>query len=435
VLNAKYHEMEAEIVAQAGRAGAVTIATNMAGRGTDIVLGGNSEFLARRMLADAGIKPAETPAERWDAAYAESLEKAIKQCATEKQQVLAAGGLLILGTERHESRRIDNQLRGRAGRQGDPGASRFYLSMDDDLMRIFAGEKMKAALQRLGMEEDVPIESPMVSRAIERAQKQVEQRNFEVRKHLLEYDDVNNKQRNEIYGLRRGILEGAEQKGFVYEVGRAILDELVAEHLGAHAGPEAWDLEGFRTQLTHCFGMALEAGDDELRKIGLDEMAETLWKPLVERYEAKEAKVGPERMRGYERHLCLQIIDAAWKDHLLSMDHLKEGIGLRAYGQRDPLIEYKKESFQMFGHTRERIENDAVRYLFLLDPMTDEERAQEEERRRAEQERIFRAASQAKAGVTARGGIQQVKKAVGKVGRNAPCSCGSGKKYKRCCGA
>jgi preprotein translocase subunit SecA len=435
VLNAKFHEMEAEIVAQAGRLGAVTIATNMAGRGTDIVLGGNAEFLARRMLADAGMKPAETPAEQWDAAYADALEKATAQCAKEKEQVRAAGGLFILGTERHESRRIDNQLRGRAGRQGDPGASRFYLSMDDDLMRIFAGEKMKAALQRLGMEEDVPIESPMVSRAIERAQKQVEQRNFEVRKHLIEYDDVNNKQRNEIYGLRRGILEGAEQKEFVYEVGRSILDELVQEYLGANAGPEDWDLEGFRQQLKHSYGMALDAGDDELRKIGLEKMGDTLWRPLVERYEAKEARVGAERMREYERHLCLQIIDSSWKDHLLSMDHLKEGIGLRAYGQRDPLIEYKKESFQMFGHTRERIETDAVRYLFLLEPMTDEDRAREEEKRRAEQEQIFRAASQAKAGVTARGGVQQVKKDAGKVGRNSPCSCGSGKKYKRCCGS
>jgi preprotein translocase subunit SecA len=407
----------------------------MAGRGTDIVLGGNPEFLARRKLAEAGMKPAETPQETWDAAYAEELASAVAQCAKEREQVIAAGGLLIIGTERHESRRIDNQLRGRAGRQGDAGESRFYLSMDDDLMRIFAGEKMKSALQRLGMEEDVPIESPMVSRAIERAQKQVEQRNFEVRKHLLEYDDVNNKQRGEIYSLRNGLLEGAEQKDFVYETGRAVLDEAVAEYLGAHAGPEAWDLDGFRKQLLHFFGMDLSATDADLRKIGLDEMAEKLWKPLVERYEAKEAKVGPERMREYERHLCLQIIDSSWKDHLLSMDHLKEGIGLRAYGQRDPLIEYKKESFEMFSHTRNRIENDAVRYLFLLEPMTDEERQRQEQRRRAEQEQIFRAASQAKAGVTARGGIRQVKKDVAKVGRNAPCPCGSGKKHKRCCGA
>ena len=435
VLNAKFHEMEAEIVAQAGRRGAVTIATNMAGRGTDIVLGGNAEFLALRGLAEDGKKPGETPKEEWDAAYADALEKAVKQCAAEKQHVLEAGGLLIMGTERHESRRIDNQLRGRAGRQGDPGASRFYLCMDDDLMRIFAGEKMKAALKTLGMEEDVPIESPMVSRAIERAQKQVEQRNFEVRKHLLEYDDVNNKQRNEIYGLRRSVLGGAEQKEFVLDNGRAILDEQVAEFLGAQSGPEAWDLENFRLQLKHFFGMELSATDDELRAIRLDEIAEQLWKPLVERYDAKEVKISAERMREYERHLLMQIIDASWKDHLLAMDHMKEGIGLRAYGQRDPLIEYKKESFEMFGHTRERIENDAVRYLFLLDPMTDEERAREEERRRAEQEQIFRSASQAKAGVTAKGGIKTVRKAEGKVGRNSPCPCGSGKKYKRCCGS
>ncbi len=435
VLNAKYHEMEAEIVAQAGRVGTVTIATNMAGRGTDIVLGGNAEFLARRTLAENGIKPAETPKDVWDAAYAEALEAAVKRCAEEKKRVIESGGLLILGTERHESRRIDNQLRGRAGRQGDPGGSRFFLSMDDDLMRIFAGEKMKAALKTLGMEEDVPIESPMVSRAIERAQKQVEQRNFEVRKHLLEYDDVNNKQRTEIYGLRRGLLEGAEQKDFIFDNGHAILGELVAEHLGSQAGPEDWDLPNFRQQLKHFFGMELSASDEELRAIRLDEVADKLWGPLVERYEAKETKIGSERMREYERHMLLQIIDSTWKDHLLAMDHMKEGIGLRAYGQKDPLIEYKKESFEMFGHTRERIENDAVRYLFLLEPMTDEERAREEERRRAEQAQIFRAASQAKAGVTAKGGIETVKRAAGKVGRNSPCPCGSGKKYKRCCGA
>jgi len=434
VLNAKFHEKEAEIVAQAGRVDAVTIATNMAGRGTDIVLGGNAEFLALRTLTESGMKPAEIPKDAWDTAYADALEAAVKQCAREKEQVLGAGGLLIIGTERHESRRVDNQLRGRSGRQGDPGESRFFLCMDDDLMRIFAGEKMKAALKTLGMEEDVPIESPMVSRAIERAQKQVEQRNFEVRKHLLEYDDVNNKQRTEIYGLRCGLLEGAEQKDFVFDNGRAILDELVAEHLGSQPGPEGWDLENFRQQLKHFFGMELSATDDELRQIKLDEVADKLWNPLVERYEAKETKIGAERMREYERHLLLQIIDASWKDHLLAMDHMKEGIGLRAYGQRDPLIEYKKESFEMFGHTRERIENDAVRYLFLLEPMTEEERVRQEEQRRAEQEQIFRAASQAKAGVSAKGGIQTVKKAAGKVGRNSPCPCGSGKKYKRCCG-
>ena len=435
VLNAKYHEMEAEIVAQAGRAGAVVIATNMAGRGTDIVLGGNAEFLANRMLAEKGMKPSDTPKDEWDAAHAMALDEAKKICASERERVIAAGGLYIIGTERHESRRIDNQLRGRAGRQGDAGETRFYLSMDDDLMRIFAGEKMKAALQRLGMEEDVPIESPMVSRAIERAQKQVEQRNFEVRKHLLEYDDVNNKQRNEIYNLRRGILEGNEQKEFVLENGRAVLDELVQKHLGEAPEPAEWDLDGFRQQLKYFFGLHLEPSDDEVRGTPMDEIADKLWGPLVARYDQKEEKIGADRMREYERHLLLQIIDASWKDHLLSMDHLKEGIGLRAYGQRDPLIEYKKESFQMFGHTRQRIEDEAVRFLFLLEPMTDEEREQEEQRRRAEQERIFQAASQAKAGVTAKGGITQVKRDDGKVGRNDPCPCGSGKKYKRCHGS
>ena len=435
VLNAKFHEMEAEIVAQAGRAGTVTIATNMAGRGTDIVLGGNPDFLATRMLADKGVKPGETSKEEWDKGYAAALADAKAVCAKERDQVIAAGGLLIIGTERHESRRIDNQLRGRAGRQGDAGESRFYLSMDDDLMRIFAGDKMKSALQRLGMDEDTPIESPMVSRAIERAQRQVEQRNFEVRKHLLEYDDVNNKQRNEIYGLRRGLLEGKEQKAFVLDNGRAIMDELVQAHLAAHPDPAAWDLDGFRLQLKQAFGMELGPTDDEVRAVPLDELADKLWQPLTERYDQKEAKVGADRMREYERHILLQIIDGSWKDHLLAMDHLKEGIGLRAFGQRDPLVEYKKESFEMFSHTRERIENDAVRFLFLLEPMTEEEREAEEAKRRAEQEQVFRAASQAKAGVTARGGISQVKRDDGKVGRNDACPCGSGKKYKRCHGS
>ena len=316
VLNAKYHEMEAEIVAQAGRIGAVTLATNMAGRGTDILLGGNPEFLARRALAEQGIKPGETPGEEWDAAYAEALETTVKACKEEHDRVVGLGGLYIVGTERHESRRIDNQLRGRAGRQGDPGASRFYLSMDDDLMRIFAGDRMKAAMQRLGMEEDVPIESPMVTRAIERAQKQVEQRNFEIRKHLLEYDDVNNKQRNEIYGLRRDLLEGKEQKAYIMEKGRDILEYLVHEHLGVHNDPGDWEVDSFREQVRHQYGFDPASEGITVEQMALDEVPEAIWERLEQRYDAKEAKVGPDLMRQYERHILLQIIDGAWKDHL-----------------------------------------------------------------------------------------------------------------------
>jgi preprotein translocase subunit SecA len=434
VLNAKYHEREAEIVAQAGRVGAVTIATNMAGRGTDILLGGNPEHRARAELLESGRKPGETPAAEWDAALAAALERLRGACREEHDRVVGLGGLHIVGTERHESRRIDNQLRGRAGRQGDPGSSRFFLSLDDDLMRIFAGDRMKAAMKRLGMEQDVPIESPMVSRAIERAQKQVEQRNFEIRKHLLEYDDVNNKQRGEIYGLRRELLAGKEQREYVLTKARELLDFLAQDHLAAEA-PADRDADGFRQQVKAFFGVDPDALGVHLRDGGPPHVVEALWPRLVARYEGKESKVGADLMRAYERHILLQIIDGAWKDHLLAMDHLKEGIGLRAYGQRDPLVEYKRESFDMFGQMRERIENDAVKFLFLLEPMTDEERQREEERRRREQAQIFASASRSASGVTAKGGIETVKRSDAKVGRNDPCPCGSGKKYKKCHGA
>ncbi len=435
VLNAKHHEREAEIVAQAGRLGAVTIATNMAGRGTDILLGGNPEFLARRALAERGLSPGETPAAEFEAGLAEALERTRAECKREHDQVIEVGGLCIVGTERHESRRIDNQLRGRAGRQGDPGASRFYLSLDDDLMRIFAGERLKAAMKRLGMEEDLPIESPMVTRSIERAQKQVEARNFDIRKHLIEYDDVNNKQRTEIYKLRRGLLEGREQKEYVLERARDILDCLVHDHMGTFKDPQEWQLDAFGQQLKHFYGFAPESAGLELNHLGLGEVADRVWEQLLQRYDEKEARVGGEMMRQYERHILLQVIDSSWKDHLLAMDHLKEGIGLRAYGQKDPLVEYKRESFDMFGQMKERIENEAVRFLFLLQPVSAEEREREERRRRAEQAQIFDAASRSASGVTARGGIRQVQHKEAKVGRNDPCPCGSGKKYKKCHGA
>jgi len=435
VLNAKHHENEAEIVAQAGRVGQVTIATNMAGRGTDIVLGGNAEFQARRTLATRDIKPGDTPAEEYDAALAQALVAAKAEHATEHEKVVELGGLCIIGTERHESRRIDNQLRGRAGRQGDPGVTRFYLSLDDDLMRIFAGEKLKAAMKTLGMEEDVPIESPMVTRSIERAQKQVEARNFEIRKHLLEYDDVNNKQRNEIYGLRRGLLAGKEQREYVLDKARDILDMLVEEHMVAFKDPGDWQIDTLTGQLRHFYGFDPASVGMKIEELGLDEAGDRLWEQLLGRYEAKEAQVSAEIMRQYERHILLQIIDSSWKDHLLAMDHLKEGIGLRAYGQKDPLVEYKRESFEMFGQVKERIENDAIRYLFLLEPMTDEQREREAQRKQREQEQIFSAASRSAAGVSARGGVKQVQRAGEKPKRNAPCPCGSGKKYKRCHGA
>jgi preprotein translocase subunit SecA len=434
VLNAKYHEMEAEIVALAGRIGAVTIATNMAGRGTDILLGGSPEHLARQELLHAGLKPSETPPAEWDAALASALERTRVQCRDEHDRVVGLGGLHIVGTERHESRRIDNQLRGRAGRQGDPGSSRFYLSLDDDLMRIFAGDRLKAAMKRLGMEEDVPIESPMVSRAIERAQKQVEQRNFEIRKHLLEYDDVNNKQRTQIYGLRRDLLEGKEQREYVLDKGRELLNYLAQEHLALDS-PDERQPEVFRQQVKSFYGVDPEVDGVSVADTPAKDVPDLLWPKLLGRYEAKETKVGAPLMRAYERHILLQVIDGAWKDHLLAMDHLKDGIGLRAYGQRDPLVEYKRESFDMFGQMKDRIENDAVRFLFLLEPMTEDERREEEERRRREQARIFEAASRSAAGIAAKGGVEATKRTAAKVGRNDPCPCGSGKKYKKCHGA
>ncbi|MDH3786778.1 MAG: preprotein translocase subunit SecA, partial [Acidobacteriota bacterium] len=394
VLNAKFHEMEAEIVAQAGRLGAVTIATNMAGRGTDILLGGNPEFLARQTLIRDGLK---TDDPNWEGRFKSELETAEKECKTEHVEVIEQGGLSILGTERHESRRIDNQLRGRAGRQGDPGDSRFFLSMEDDLMRIFAGDKMRSAMQRLGLEKDVPIESGIVSKSIERAQKQVEQRNFETRKHLLEYDDVNNKQRQQIYELRRSILDGKEQDDYVKDTARDILGFTVQETLASESSPDNWDMAKLSIQLREHFGHdPLEGGEIEIATLDLEQIEPAIWERLDRFYRAKEERVGAEPMRYYERHILMQVIDGAWKDHLLAMDHLKDGIGLRAYGQRDPLIEYKRESFDMFGQMKERIENDSVRFMFTFEPMTDEDRRAEADRRQREQQQIFEAASKAK---------------------------------------
>ncbi len=427
VLNARYHAQEAEIVAQAGRLGVVTIATNMAGRGTDILLGGNPEFLAKQKLLAKGITPAEAP----DEARLAALAEAKTECAAEHGTVVSLGGLHIIGTERHEARRIDNQLRGRAGRQGDPGSSRFYLSLEDDLMRIFGGERLKGLMARLNIEEGVPIESPLVTRSIERAQKQVEQRNFEARKHLLEYDDVMNKQRTEIYGLRRELLEGTAQKEYALDRANDLLDWLIDQHMGERPREE-WTLDAFRGQVLHHFGIdclrekIVAAGD------GLDAIRESVSALLTSRFEEKEAKIGAELMRQQVRFIALSIIDARWKDHLLAMDHLREGIGLRAYGQKDPLVEYKRESFDLFGEMKDRIEEEIVRYIFLFEPMTQEEREEEERRKARERELIFQAASRSKAGVAAAAPVQRD---APKVGRNDPCPCGSGKKYKKCHGA
>jgi preprotein translocase subunit SecA len=505
VLNAKFHEREAEIVAQAGRKGMVTIATNMAGRGTDIVLGGNPEFMAKQELVKKGIAQQlrvaqgkiEGPQEDGEtsifyyngnefsvptANWTEALNRYKVQTDKEHDEVIAVGGLHILGTERHESRRIDNQLRGRAGRQGDPGSSRFYLALEDDLMRIFAKEWISNLLQRLGMEEGVPIESKMITRRIETAQKAVEGQHFESRKHLLEYDDVMNKQREAVYGLRRRLLEGMDQKDLILEdYVSAILGNLLDEYCPPKAHADDWNIKGLKDAVFTRFGVDFLAEGVKADALNRQELGDAIFDKLKERYEAKEKLIGPDAMRHHERMIMLSVIDQQWKDHLLSMDHLKEGIGLRGYGQHDPLVEYKKESFEMFEAMLQRFQEDTVRYLYLMQilerppdagarpagappqgqgspnvapaqgqgqqapvPHGDgngrrpprmvstsadelEEAFMRRKKRELEQARM--------AGGGEAGPVQQVVRGQEKVGRNDPCPCGSGKKYKKCHGA
>lgn len=375
VLNAKYHEMEAEIVAQAGRVAAVTLATNMAGRGVDILLGGNPEFLARENLRKKGIDFEKTSQEEWEKA----LEESRRIMDVEHNKVIELDGLHIIGTERHEARRIDNQLRGRSGRQGDPGSSRFYLSLEDDLMRIFGSERISSLMARIGMEEGTPIEHKMVSRAIEKAQKQVEGQNFSIRKHLLEYDDVMNKQRSSIYQLRKESLHGKSMKGYIQELITAIVDWIMENHTHKDKSPEDWDVEGFKKAFGAQFGFDFEELGVDWDTINHEELREKTLKTLIDIYDEKEKIVGEEQMREFERVIMLQIIDSQWKDHLLGMDYLKEGIGLRGYGQRDPLVEYKKESYDMYQAMMDRIEDEIIRYLYLLRPIQEEELPQRKE--------------------------------------------------------
>ncbi|MBN2337384.1 MAG: preprotein translocase subunit SecA [Acidobacteria bacterium] len=433
VLNAKYHAKEAEIVAQAGRKKAVTIATNMAGRGTDILLGGNPDFLTLQSLREKGKDPAQVPPEEiekirrhWD-----------EVCPREREEVLAVGGLHILGTERHESRRIDNQLRGRSGRQGDPGTSRFYLSLEDDLMRIFASDRISGIMQSLGMEEGVPIESKLITRQIERAQKQVEARNFEIRKHLLEYDDVMNKQREAIYAIRRDLLEGVDQRDYILQLAQDILVDMLDSFASREKPPDTWDLEGLRVAVGNQFGLNMGELGLDIKQTTYEALAGALTDRVRSLYEEKEKRLGVEYLRFQERMIMLQVLDMQWKDHLWSLDHLKEGIGLRGYGQRDPLIEYKKESFNMFEALRTRIEEETIRFLYLFEPISREEhdareREREEARRRLEQEQkqqnlVYSAGTDAP--------VVAARREMAKVGRNDPCPCGSGKKYKKCHGA
>ncbi len=412
VLNAKHHEREAEIVMQAGRKGAVTIATNMAGRGTDIVLGGNPQGIAKELL-----KGNDDPSDQQKAA---ALEKAEKLCAAEKQEVLAAGGLHIIGTERHESRRIDNQLRGRSGRQGDPGSSRFYLSLEDDLMRIFGSDRISGMMDKLGMDDSVPIEHRMVSRAIENAQKKVEEHHFDARKHLLEYDDVMNKQRSEIYSYRREILKGDGLKERITEMTETVVLDILSIYCPEGKHEEDWDIKGLKDAVYGQFAVHVEPDVSDIKSL-----EDSVLEAVNSAYAQKEAEIGPDTMRYLEKMIMLQVIDAQWKDHLLGIDHLKEGIGLRGYGQRDPVVEYKKDAFEMFAQLDERITSESLSKLFRVQVAREE----------ALKEQVVRprnvlynkgAAGETPAAPVRRGN---------KIGRNSPCPCGSGKKYKKCCGA
>jgi preprotein translocase subunit SecA len=487
VLNAKYHEKEAEIVAQAGRSGTVTIATNMAGRGTDILLGGNPEHMARRQALAEDVAERLPPGEQKfvdDEEYVYFFQDGFfripraewerifthfkAETDADHDAVVSAGGLHIIGTERHEARRIDNQLRGRAGRQGDPGSSRFYLSLEDDLMRIFGGERLQTLMDKMGMEEDVPIEATMVTKSLARAQKQVEGQNFSVRKHLLEYDDVMNKQRENVYTLRRELLEGAvrvdadgeveeiDTRTYLMTLAEDAVQESVQKYFGEEVEPEEWDFEAAKQDIGERFGVPPEQLNElDLNEKNPEEMHDALWAGVQAVYAEKEMAIDSTMMRRVERDIMLQVVDSQWKDHLYSLDHLKEGIGLRGYGQRNPLVEYKRESFEMFRAMKERIDEETVRYLWRLRPIqkdgADPQSNTPQIRRSAPvtlndptaQPSAFSGGSTMSPGgapVPARTGgddakVKTVRRAVAKVGRNDPCPCGSGKKFKKCHGA
>lgn len=419
VLNAKYHEQEAEIIAQAGRLNAVTIATNMAGRGTDIILGGNAEFLARDILKSRGINPVEATAEE----YQLVLDEARNITDTEHQQVVGLGGLHIIGTERHESRRIDNQLRGRSGRQGDPGSSRFFVAMEDDLMRLFGGEMISGLMERLGWEEDMPIEHPTIAKRIETAQRKVESRNFEMRKQVLEYDDVLNKQREIIYELRKKLLFGEDVHEKILEMFEEVVTNLLEYYANEKVYVEDWDLESLATevQATLLPFESISAADLEHKEH--DELKEFITSEALKHYQLKEESVGTEPLRRFERFIMLRTIDMRWMDHLQAMDDLKEGIGLRAYGQNDPLIAYKIEAYQMFKQMRDAINESVVRELAKIPVAVETELVHRPKIRNVS------------TNLNSDGGPAVKQRVAGKkVGRNDPCPCGSGKKYKKCCG-
>ena len=435
VLNAKHHEKEAEIIAQAGKLGAVTIATNMAGRGTDIMLGGNAEFMAkhemkRRDMSDELISEAMGFSDTDDAEikearalFSELMDKYKKEIAPEAEKVREAGGLYIIGTERHESRRIDNQLRGRAGRQGDPGTSRFFISLEDDLMRLFGSERMTGIVNALGLEEDQPIEHKMLSGAIENAQKRVEGRNFQIRKHVLQYDDVMNQQREIIYAQRQQVLNGDSMKDYILKMLKDFITEIVDRYTGSAEAADEWNLKGLLEYLETVY---LPEGtvtftDDDLNYLTKEELIDKLYDAGLALYEQKEAEFTPDNMRELERVILLKTVDSKWMDHIDDMDQLRNGINLRAYAQRDPVIEYKFEGYNMFEEMIAAIREDTIKYLFHA-------------RIEVPQEREM-VAEPVRAGLAGDEEKKPVQKSGEKVGRNDPCPCGSGKKYKKCCGA
>ena len=425
VLNAKAHAREAEIVAQAGRKGSVTISTNMAGRGTDIVLGGNPEFLALDELGDTG---------RDHAKWTDTLERYTKQCEAEREEVLEAGGLRIVGTERHESRRIDNQLRGRSGRQGDPGQSRFYMSLEDNLLRIFGAERIQGLMDRLGMEEGVPIEARMVTRAIENAQRKVEGHNFDMRKHLLEYDDVMNTQREIIYDRRKAFLHGGELRDEVTEIAERIARSVVTTHLSDQVRRDEWDWKTLDDAMSSQFRVRLELSEEEQSELSLSQIEDRAAKLVLQKYGLREEELGEDVVRQLERFIMLQSLDNHWKDHLLTMDHLKESVSLSGYGQRNPLQEYQRGGFDAFAEMLERFESDVVEKLYSVQLARENDVDRMEEQRRRQRQRNIMA--HAKAGTEAESARETgpVKREGDKVGRNDPCPCGSGKKYKKCHG-
>ena len=453
VLNAKNHEKEAAIVAQAGRRGAVTVATNMAGRGVDIILGGNPEGMARQEMQirgwdnDAYLMDllGEDERREYEAEYRPLYERFKEQCDAERQEVLAAGGLYVLGTERHESRRIDNQLRGRSGRQGDPGESRFYLSLEDDLMRLFASDRIAGLMERLRIPNDVPIEAKIVSRAIERAQTQVESMNFEIRKNVLKYDEVMDTQRKIIYAERLKILMGEDVHDQALDIIAEVVESAVAENANPDLPPEEWDWDQLFTRVREIFPTALSPADFDPVTVEYQDVVEALLQDAIATYERREQELTPEVLREIERLVLLSVIDNRWREHLYEMDYLQEGIGLRAMAQRDPLVEYKREGYDMFQQLQAAIKEDFVRYVFHVEAVREDEHAQSP--RRVQEERrqvplaaagtgqaVAQAEAEAAGSPSGDGGVMVQQAISEKVPRNAPCPCGSGKKYKQCHG-